>query len=145
MRLENMSLDAIRQKAKALKELNITEVYVDNDAFPWRDAYACEPGGTYRLGIYVSAWFKAKDSVSGLEFRTIFDIEKSGASGSPNYEIDVDKCLDLIPRLNITCAGKFMAFLRESAEKVEKQGKEYFEAAREQLSVAAMLREAANG
>lgn len=145
MRLENMSLDAIRQKAKALKELNITEVYVDNDAFPWRDAYACEPGGVYRLGLYVSVWFRAKDSVSGLEFSTSFDIEKSGANGSSDYQIDIDKCLNLITKLNTVCALKFKDYLRESAEKVEKRGKEYFEAAKRQLSVAAMLREAANG
>lgn len=139
MFLDKMTLKEVRKKSEALREIGISKVCVDVSEFPFEATISCEPGGSHRLEIATSVWFRAED-VSGIELQTTFDIEPSSANGSGGYHIDSEAVTKIIARMNGYARGQFQRYLCDCADKVEARGKEYLEIAAKQMGDAAILR-----
>lgn len=116
----------VKAKAEHLKAIGEKEVYLDNlVGAPWKFVTSVERGGSHRLDIYTSVWFRALEPAIGIPVRWAFDIELSSANGKGNYEIDVVGCREVLSELRPEMRAKFAAYLLDAAKKVRKQAEEY--------------------
>lgn len=127
-------------KAEAIKALDAGDIYLSNGEFPWHIAESCEPGGSHRLDIYTSVWFRGTDEKTGLRFRWSFDIEPRSANGKGNYEIDANGCREVMEKLRGKCRSEFRRYLSECAKKVGAKAKEWLVLAEKQRHDADVLR-----
>ena len=89
---KDWSYQEVKDKANSIKNLGLGEVYLSKGEYPWELATSCEPGGSHRLGIDTSVWFRATDPETGIPLRWSFDIEPRSANGKGTYRINVDGC-----------------------------------------------------
>lgn len=129
------------KKAKHLKAIGSDEVWLgDNDGEkPWHLEAKCEPGGSHRLEIHTSCWFRATEPKSGLKFRWDFDIEPYSANGSGSYKIDTAGVFRVLSMMHPKTAIAFRKYLADCAEKVQKKGEEWRAVADGQLRDADTL------
>ncbi len=137
--MNDMTYDEAKKKATALQELGQTSVYLRGGEMPWEHVTSVEPGGSHRLEISTSVWFKAKCPETGLEFRWSFDIEPLSANGKGSYEIDAAACRNVTSKLKGDALAAWREYLRECAEKVRSKGDEWRKIADKQLTDAALL------
>lgn len=130
--------------AKHYLAVGTNELYLDEGPFPWELASSCEPGGSHRLDIATSVWFRAKHKC-GLTFRWNFDIEPRSADGSGSYHIDIAGCHSVLSKLNGECATQFKKYLADCSEKVRARANECSDIAAKQHGAASELERAARG
>lgn len=121
------------------------EVYLsDGDERPWEHVVSVEPGGSHRLEMATSVWFRATHP-SGLGFRWSFDIEPRGENGNGYYEVDVNACHDVLARLPSRPAAQFKAYLSECAKKVKANAQKFKDVADREFETARALERASLG
>lgn len=130
--------------AKHYKAIGITELTVGKygqivDEPPWHLATSFKPGGTHRMDIDTSGWFKGTDPESGLQFTWSFDIEPHSANGSGSYRIDTQACENVLRQLPKDVGLEFRKYLADCADKVMKRGLEYQQYADRQYKDARTL------
>lgn len=124
--------------AAALLNLGNKVIYLSSGEYPWDQVVSCEPGGSHRLDISTSVWFRADDK-SGLSFRWSFDIEPHDANGKGGYHIDIEGCRRVLERLPLDAKIEFQQYLADCAAKVRDKANEWRQAAEGQESTAAQL------
>jgi len=139
--LHNLTFTGAVNNAGALKQLGITEVWLDGNAndLPWRLVIDCDKGCSYRNGIPVSVAFLASHPASGLRFRWHFDLEFRGANGSAEFHIDVDGCRRVLRAVPEHARATFRELLRVTANAVRDKGVEYQQVADRQAVAARVL------
>lgn len=137
--MNDMTYQEAKQKATTLRELGQTEVYLNGGEMPWEYVTSVEPGGSHRLEISTSVWFKALCPETGLRFRWSFDIEPYSANGKGSYEIDSESCRNVTKKLSGDALADWRNYLRDCAEKVRSKGEEWRIVADKQLTDAALL------
>lgn len=140
MFFKNWTLKEVEQKAAAIKELGLEEVYLDDPPFPWDLAQRCEEGGSHRLNIATVVYFYAT-SPSGIKVRWSFDIEPRSASGKGTYQIDAEGCRNVLSMLPEPCKTMFREYLSRCTEKVNEQANELTAEANREYAVVKALRE----
>ena len=128
--------------ADAYKLVGQGEVYL-NDAHekPWHLTTSVEPGGSHRLNISTSVWFRGTHPETGMRFRWAFDLEPSSANGKGHYEIDRDGARAVLRQLPDGAKVAFRQYLYECAEKIEAKAKEYQSYADRQFADAVIFKE----
>ena len=144
MYLDNPDWRRVVELAPNYLAIGNTDVYLSHsdDDYPWEWVTSCEPGGSHRLDIATSVTFRAEHPC-GLTFRWSFDLEPRSANGSGSYQIDTSGIARVLAKLPAQGAKDFRAYLLSCVEPVEKRGREYDAAAREQFGMAQQLRAAA--
>lgn len=137
--MNDMTYDEAKKKATALRELGQTSVYLRGGEMPWEHVTSVEPGGSHRLEMSTSVWFKARCPETHLEFRWSFDIEPHSANGEGSYQIDAEACRAVTKRLKGDALAEWRNYLRECAAKVRAKGEEWRKVADKQLTNAALL------
>lgn len=118
------------------------DVYLSGDRIddkPWQHVESVEPGGTHRMEMATSVWFRATDPTTKLHFRWTFDIEPRGVNGKGHYEIDVDGCRRVLKALPYKGRKQFTAYLADCAARVRAKADEWKDLANRQLRDAKML------
>ena len=118
------------------------EVYLDHDTkdYPWHLTTECEPGGSHRLDITTSVWFRGVDP-SGLRFRWTFDIEPPSANGKGHYQIDEKGIAHVLSKLPDKAKPSFRKYLKDCVKALEDNAQKYKEIAeRESMTAAALLK-----
>lgn len=135
----------VLQNASHYRALGISEVYLDSSssAFPWQYVTSVEEGGSHRLDINTSVWFRAKEPTSGITFRWTFDIEPYSANGSGSYHIDVGSCKRVLALLPPEGRVLFREYLAKCAAAVKSKGDEWMECAMRQQRDARILQDLA--
>lgn len=140
----NLTYKEAKKKAKALRDLGETSIYLNSGEMPWEHVVSVEPGGSHRLEISTSVWFKAHCPHTGLEFRWAFDIEPSSANGKGSYEIDSGACRSVTKRLNGNALKAWKSYLGECSAKVRAKGEEWQKIADKQFNDAVILSDLAS-
>lgn len=135
----DLTYNQAKSKAAALRELGQSEVYVRDDSPPWHIADTCEPGGTHRLDMAVSARFAGTCPDTGLRIRWTFDLEPRTANGASEFVIDVEACRRVTRGLRGEALTAWRSYLSDSSKKVRARGTEYQNAANRQMTTAAIL------
>jgi hypothetical protein len=136
---KDWSYAEVELKAEAIKELGLEEVYLSVGDKPWHLATSCEPGGSHRLDISTSVWFRAV-SPSGIPLRWSFDIELQGSNGKGGYYIDTDGCRKVLSLLSEPCLSQFRQYLSDCADAVAKQVTDWEREIERERKVVADLR-----
>lgn len=121
-------------------ELGQVEHYLtgDDKDYPWEFASEVESGGSRRLDMDTSVWFRANHP-SGLKFRWSFEIEFREANGKGHYMIDTDGCASVMEALCPTGKKLFKEYLGRCAKTVSEQGDKYEGVLKSQREIAATL------
>jgi hypothetical protein len=139
--LKTWNYEEAIQKAEHIKALGLDDdIYLSVGPYPWHIATSCEPGGSHRLEIATSVWFRGESD--GLKFRWSFDIEPHSreANGQGSYQINTEGCLEVIGHLKGKCLTQFKLYLKDCAEKILKVADEYQQIAYKQYRDAVILR-----
>jgi hypothetical protein len=123
--LREALLNAKHYKAAGITELSIGKYAQIDDDPPWHLATSFKSGGTHRLDIATSGWFKGTDPESGMNLSWSFDIEPREANGMGSYQIDTRACEEVLRQLPKAVALEFRKYLADCAEKVMKRALEY--------------------
>ena len=142
---KNWTYQEVKEKANAIKDIGYKEIYLDTPPYPWEHVVTCERGGSHRLNIATSVWFRAVDPESGISLRWSFDIEPRSANGRGTYYIDVDGCHDVLDKLTGLARNQFQEYLLSCAKEVEKQANELQQEASRERKVAGDLKKAGQG
>lgn len=131
----------IRANADHLKALGDTGIHVFSDMvnFPYELVTEVRPGGSHRIDISTSVWFKAP-LPEGITLEGGFDIEHREANGKGYYSLDTEGIASVLIRLSPKGRTEFSRYLLDCAEKVDEKGKEYLSLAQRQMGDAAVLR-----
>ena len=119
-----------------------SEVYLGGDNttdYPWDFCISVEPGGSHRLDIDTSVWFRGSHP-SGLEFRWSFHIEPHSANGTGSYQIDTVGCervIGLLPDRRVRL--DFREYLARCAVSVREHAEKQAAYVTRQLGDAAVL------
>ena len=142
MNLDSKGFRHAIENAAAYKLVGQEEIYLnDGHEKPWHLTNSVEPGGSHRLEISTSVWFRGRDPVSGMKFRWAFDLEPSSANGKGHYEIDRDGAREVLRQLPEAAKVKFRQYLFECADKIENKAREFQTVADRQFADAAIFRE----
>ena len=123
---KDWSYAEVEEKAQAIKELGLGEVYLSEGEMPWHLATSCRAGGSHRLDIDTSVWFDGT-SPSGIPLRWSFSIEPRSANGRGAYYIDVQGCRSVLAKLSDPCKSQFRQYLGKCAVAVAKQVRDWEE------------------
>lgn len=136
--MKDKSWEYLVEHAEQYKALDQIEHYLSTGRYPWLYATSCEPGGSHRLDIATSVYFRAKHPC-GLEFRWNFDIEDSAANGKGHYEINVAGIRSIFGLLPDSIRRQFSAYLGVCAVKVRENANKYREIANREIYTAETL------
>ena len=128
------------RKAEHYKAIGQTEIYLGSDSadIPWHLATEFEIGGSHRLEIYTSVWFRGTGK-SGLSYRWSFDLEPHRANGHGYYMLDTDGIRAALRMLPAPVAKQFAQYLRECAKAVDKKADEWESITKRQRTTASAL------
>jgi hypothetical protein len=135
------SLEEIRAKAAALRELRIYEAFLERGApdMPWDLATSYEPGGLHRFDCCVSGWFRFVDPVSKMKISWAFDLEPLGANGASSLRFDIESIRKVSKLLRGPALLQFHNHLRECVTKIRVHGDEWAKSAAKQFADAYSL------
>jgi hypothetical protein len=130
--------------AKHHKALGQTEIWLSQSgknppAPPWHLVTDVEPGGSHRLEMCTSVWFRARDPKSGLTFRWNEDIEDRDANGLGHYKINTKKIQEIVRALPLDARRQFQHYLADSARTVQAKADEWAQITARQRDDAATL------
>lgn len=133
-----------QEKAAHYKAIGETDIHLQNDnldCLPWHLVDRVRPGGAHRLDIETSLEFSGI-SISGLMFSWYVDIEDRDASGFYGYKINTDTIREIYKRVSHNPAVKAAvdSLLEGVAEAVEKRGRDWMDAAVNQMIQAEVIR-----
>lgn len=126
--------------AKHYKAIGQKEIWLsEGNDFPWMYVDSVKPGGSHRLDIATSVWFRATHP-TGLRFSWSFDIEPRSASGKGYYEIDVKGCREILDALPERARARFREYLGECAKSVEANALKFRKIAEGEFETARALK-----
>lgn len=140
------SVEQIVADAEHYKALGMTDVPLGYDrdpyTYPWSLVSRMRSAGSHRLEMVTSIRFEA-DHPCGLTLTWWIDTEERDANGQGYYKVRVDLLRYILGQLPEAVREDMRAYLRAGAAAVQKKGEEWSQVARDQMGLAADLRNAA--
>ncbi len=133
------SYKEVLDKADAIKQMGLDEVFLNKGAMPYHVATGCKSGGSHRIGMDTSVWFYAASEDLPCTLRWSFDLEPREANGKGTYFIDIEGIRRVLALLPLPVAVEFRAFLKAQTDAIEGHAKELSEAASREYAAWALL------
>lgn len=133
---KDWSYNEVINKSDAILALGLNEIYLNKGEMPWEVATSCEPGGSHRLDIYTSVWFRGIESNSGISLRWSFDIENNNSPQDHHYHVDIEGCRKVLNSLKGNVRNQFQKYLADCSTSISKLAADYRKYAQEEQSIA---------